>query len=94
MVGIKPVGFLYQLLRALGIPVKKGMSEIECNDCVIGDYVSIMSGASVSERAEIGDGCFLAAGSTVYPHKKLGNNAKVEIAVRTKQIIQRQTSKD
>ncbi len=70
---------------------------IVCNDCVIGDYVSIMSGASVSERAEIGDGCFLAAGSTVYPHKKLGNNTKLKSclqAVRTKQIIQRQTSKD
>ena len=58
---------------------------IVCNDCVIGDYVSIMSGASVSERAEIGDGCFLAAGSTVYPHKKLGNNAKVEIMLTSSQ---------
>ena len=52
---------------------------IVCNDCIIGDYVSIMSGASVSERVEIGDGCFLAAGSTVYPHKKLGNNVEVGV---------------
>ena len=45
----------------------------------IGNYVSVMSGASVSERASIGDECFLAAGSTVYPHKKLG--CKVEVGV-------------
>ena len=42
-----------------------------CNDCKIGDYVS--------ERAEIGDECFLAAGSTVYPHKKLGIGAEVGV---------------
>lgn len=50
-----------------------------CNDCVIGDYVSVMSGVSISERAEIGAECFLAAGSCVYPHKKLGCKVKVGV---------------
>lgn len=50
-----------------------------CNDCKIGDYVSTMSGVSISERVEIGSECFLAAGSTVYPHKKLGVGAVVGV---------------
>ena len=50
-----------------------------CNDCVIGSFVSVMSGASVSERAEISDECFLAAGSCVYPHKRLGKRVEVGV---------------
>ena len=50
-----------------------------CNDCIIGDYVSLMSGASVSERAEIGNESFLAAGCTVYPHKILGQRVEVGV---------------
>ena len=50
-----------------------------CNDCVVGDFVSMMSKASISERAEIGDGCFLAAGSCVNPHKVLGKYVKVGV---------------
>lgn len=38
-----------------------------CNDCEIGDYVSLMSNVSVSERARIGNESFLAAGSCVKP---------------------------
>ena len=52
---------------------------IVCNDCTIGNYVSIMSGASVSERAVVGSECFLAAGSTIYPYKKLGNRVRVGV---------------
>lgn len=48
-----------------------------CNDCRIGDYVSVMTSASISERCDIGSECFLAAGCTVYPHKKLGNQVEV-----------------
>ena len=43
-----------------------------CNDGIVGDYVSVMSGVSVSERVDIGDGCFLESGSTVPPHKRIG----------------------
>ena len=50
-----------------------------CNDCKIGSFVSIMSGASVSERAEVGNECFLAAGSCVYPHKRLGSRVEVGV---------------
>lgn len=52
---------------------------IICNDCIIGDYVSIMSGASISEHVEIGDECFLASGACVYPHKKLGKCSEVAV---------------
>lgn len=50
-----------------------------CNNCRIGEYVSIMSGASVMERAVVGSESFLAAGSCVYPHVRLGHRAKVGI---------------
>ena len=55
------------------------IQSIICNDCVIGDYVSVMSGASVSEHAVIGDECFLAAGASVYPHTKLGRHSEVAV---------------
>ena len=38
-----------------------------------------MSGASISERAIIGDESILAAGSVVYPHKKLGRRVVVGV---------------
>ena len=41
-----------------------------CNDCIIGDYVSIMSGSTVSERAEVVRESLLPAGRTVQPHSK------------------------
>lgn len=50
-----------------------------CNDCMLGNYVSVMSNAQVSERVGIGDECYLAAGSNIYPHRKLGSHVKVAV---------------
>ena len=50
-----------------------------CNDCKIGDYVSLMCGASILEHANVGDECFLGAGSCVHPHKSIGNRVQVEV---------------
>ena len=47
-----------------------------CNDCRIGSYVSVMTGALVSERAEIKDECFLAAGTCIPPHQTLCSSAE------------------
>ncbi len=63
-------------LGALGLYY---IHSIVCNDCVIGDYVSLMSGASVSEHANIGDECFMASGSCVSPHMKLGKGSEVAV---------------
>ncbi|MBR3123867.1 MAG: hypothetical protein IKF42_00325 [Mogibacterium sp.] len=39
-----------------------------CNDCLVHGYVSVMSGSTISEHAEIAEGCLLTAGFTVKPH--------------------------
>ncbi len=43
-----------------------------CNDCWIGNYVSVMANASVSEHAEIESGCLIRANTTIEPHTKQG----------------------
>lgn len=43
-----------------------------CNDCIVGDYVSVMSGSTVSERAEVVAENLLPAGCAVKPHSKYG----------------------
>ena len=50
-----------------------------CNDCKIGDYVSVMSGAQISERVEIREGSYLAAGVTVYPNVIIGREVHVGV---------------
>lgn len=50
-----------------------------CNDCEVGDYVSVMSGAQISERAKIGDGSYLAAGASVYPNVMVGRNVRAGV---------------
>lgn len=47
------------------------------HDCVIGNYVSIMSGSCISGHVTIEDGAYLATNSTVIPGMKVGNHAKV-----------------
>lgn len=41
-----------------------------CNDCWIGNYVSVMANSLVSERAEIGEGETVPAGTCAAPHGK------------------------
>lgn len=48
-----------------------------CNDCRIGEYVSVMSNATVSEHVILGDTCFLAAGSCIYPHAAIAVGTSV-----------------
>ena len=50
-----------------------------CNDCEVGDYVSVMSGAQISERAKIGEGSFLAAGAAVYPNVVVGRDVRAGV---------------
>lgn len=45
-----------------------------CNNCIIGDYVSMMSGATVAERAHVERESILEAGVTVGPNKKFGKS--------------------
>lgn len=39
-----------------------------CNDCCLGDYVSVMTGAVVSERVRISSRTFVPAGTCIGPH--------------------------
>lgn len=50
-----------------------------CNDCEVGDYVSVMSGAQVSERVKIREGSYLAAGAAVYPNVVVGRDVRVGV---------------
>ena len=43
-----------------------------CNDCWIGNYVSVMANASVSEHAEVESGSLIKANSTIEPYAKQG----------------------
>lgn len=47
------------------------------HDCVVGNYVSIMSGSCVSGHVTIGDGAYLATNCTIVPGMKVGDHAKV-----------------
>ena len=47
------------------------------HDCVIGNFVSIMSGSCVSGHVQIKDGVYLATNSTIVPGMKIGDHAKV-----------------
>ena len=47
------------------------------HDCVVGNYVSIMSGSCVSGHVTIGDGAYLATNCTIVPGMKVGEHAKV-----------------
>ena len=48
-----------------------------CNDCKIGSFVSVMANAIISERVNVGNGCFIAAGQCVRPHKITPPNKRV-----------------
>lgn len=50
-----------------------------CNDCRIGDFVSVMSGVQVSERVVVGTQSYLAAGCCIYPSRILGECVKVAV---------------
>lgn len=52
---------------------------IVCNDCRIGNFVSVMSGVQVSERVTIGNQSYLAAGCCIYPGRVLGEKVKVAV---------------
>lgn len=47
------------------------------HDCVIGNYVSIMSGSCVSGHVMVGDSAYLATNCTIVPGMKVGEHAKV-----------------
>ena len=47
------------------------------HDCVVGNFVSIMSGSCVSGHVTIEDGAYLATNCTIVPGMKVGNHAKV-----------------
>ena len=47
------------------------------HDCVLEDYVSIMSGASICGHVTIGKGAYLSVNCSVMPGKKIGCNARV-----------------
>ena len=56
-----------------------------CSDCRIGDFSSFMTGTTVSGKTIIDDGCFLEAGSCVYPNLRIGKNVHLCIgAIATK----------
>lgn len=41
-----------------------------CNDCIVGDYASVMTGAAVLDHSQLGDGCCLAPYTCVQPYEK------------------------
>lgn len=47
------------------------------HDCIIGNYVSIMSGSCISGHVQISDAAYLATNCTVIPGMKIGDHAKV-----------------
>lgn len=47
------------------------------HDCVLDDYVSIMSGSSICGHVTIGKEAYLATNCTVVPGKRVGCNARV-----------------
>lgn len=47
------------------------------NDCIFGDFVSVMSNVSVSEHVFVGKESFLAAHSFVAPHRKVGEQVQL-----------------
>ena len=49
-----------------------------CNDCVVGDYASVMTGAAVLDHSQLGDGCCLAPYTCVQPYEKLEAEAPVK----------------
>lgn len=71
----------------ISVDTKLGMfglyyvNAIVCDDCTIGDYVTMMSGATVLEHTEIGDGCFLSAGSYVPPHRRIEAHTNIKIGL-------------
>lgn len=55
------------------------MNSIIGNDCRLGDYVSILPGAYISEHSVIEDECILGARSCVYPHTTVGSGYEVAL---------------
>lgn len=53
------------------------ISAILGHDCIIGDYVSVMSGACVCGHVTVGKEAYLATNCTVVPGKTIGCNAVV-----------------
>ena len=47
------------------------------HDCIIGNYVSVMSGSCVSGHVQVKDGAYLATNCTVIPGMKVGDHSKV-----------------
>lgn len=62
---------------AIGNHVLFNISVTIGHDCVVGDYVSVMSGSCVCGHVTIKDGAYLATNSTVIPGMRVGNHAKV-----------------
>lgn len=53
------------------------ISSVVGHDCVIGDYVSIMSGVNICGHVKIGNKAYLATNCTVIPNMKIGEHATV-----------------
>lgn len=47
------------------------------HDCVVGDYVSIMSGSCISGHVTIDDGAYLGTNCTILPGMKVGKHTMV-----------------
>lgn len=47
------------------------------HDCIIDDYVSIMSGVCVTGHVQIKEGAYIATNSTIIPGMKIGTHARV-----------------
>ena len=61
----------------IGDQVIMNLSVTMGHDCIIDNYVSIMSGAVVSGRVSIGECSYFGSNSTVLPGMKIGLNAVI-----------------
>lgn len=52
---------------------------IICNDCVLKDYTSVMSGVSLAEHVTVGERSYLSAGCDVYPNINIGKDCKISV---------------
>ena len=47
------------------------------HDCIVGDFVSIMSGSCISGHVNVGNSAYLGTNCTIVPGMKVGEHAKV-----------------
>lgn len=52
-----------------------------CNDCEIGDYVSLMTSVTISEHAFIDNQAYISSGTCICPGRKVGKKANIGAGV-------------